>query len=49
MEIENVKMVGELFANSFGMEYFLSNKNLDYLVAVNWYTVECCGGGIKYE
>ena len=25
------------------MEYFLTNKNADFLIAVNWYVVEILG------
>lgn len=28
---------------SFGMEYFVSNKTSDYLLAVNWYVIEGVG------
>ena len=41
--ISDIRQAGTLFENSFGMEYFLSNENSDYLIAVNWYVVEISG------
>jgi len=38
--VKDAKLVGDLMENSYGMEYFLSNGNLDYLIAVNWYVIE---------
>ena len=42
-EVENVQRVGELMEESFGIEYFLSNNNLSFLIAVNWYVIEISG------
>jgi len=33
---------------SYGMEYFVSNKNADFLIAVNWYVIEVAGLAIGY-
>jgi hypothetical protein len=38
--VKDAKLVGDLMENSYGMEYFLSNEKLDYLIAVNWYVIE---------
>lgn len=38
--VKDAKFVGDLMENSYGMEYFLSNEKLDYLIAVNWYVIE---------
>ncbi|MBC9811693.1 hypothetical protein H9Y05_04310 [Crocinitomicaceae bacterium CZZ-1] len=46
---ENVAVVFKLFKGRYfcqlleecyGMEYFLTNTHMDYLIAVNWYTIE---------
>ena len=39
-EVENLQKVGELMEESFGIEYFLSNSDLSFLIAVNWYVIE---------
>ncbi|RAV02766.1 hypothetical protein DQG13_08955 [Paenibacillus sp. YN15] len=41
--VKDAKLAGDLMENSFGMEYFLSNEKLDYLIAVNWYVIEVAG------
>lgn len=38
--VKDAKLVGDLMENSYGMEYFLSNEKLDYLIAINWYVIE---------
>ncbi|WP_394213386.1 hypothetical protein [Psychrobacter piscatorii] len=43
LEVENVQRVGELMEESFGIEYFLSNSDLSFLIAVNWYVIEVSG------
>jgi len=43
VKIEDAKVAGRVFEDSFGMEYFLSNEQMDYLVAVNWYVIEFAG------
>lgn len=42
-EVENLQKVGELMEESFGIEYFLSNSDLSFLIAVNWYVIEVSG------
>lgn len=41
--IENAKNISKLMENSHGMEYFISDKNATYLIAVNWYSIEYTG------
>ena len=41
--VKDAKLIGKLMENSYGMEYFVSNENLDFLVAVNWYVIEIAG------
>ncbi|MCV2884711.1 hypothetical protein OE749_08385 [Aestuariibacter sp. AA17] len=41
--VEDGRLLCDLFANAYGMEYFVSNKNGDYLIAVNWYAIEGVG------
>ena len=43
VKIENLQELGKILDESFGMEYFLTNKNADFLIAVNWYVVEISG------
>ena len=46
--IEQGKRLGEIFENSYGMEYFVSNKKADYLLAVNWYVIEGAGTAVDW-
>lgn len=32
-----------ILKNSYGMEYFLTNKKCDFLISVNWYAIEATG------
>ena len=32
-----------ILENAYGMEYFVSNKSADYLLAINWYVIEGTG------
>lgn len=41
--VENAKNISELMKHSHGMEYFVSDKNATYLIAVNWYCIEYVG------
>ena len=41
--VENGKEIGQIMENAFGMEYFVSNKEMDYLLAVNWHVIEGIG------
>ena len=41
--LESAQDLCKIMENSFGMEYFLSNVNGDYLIAVNWYVIEVAG------
>jgi hypothetical protein len=41
LKIENITETCKLFENSFGIEYFLTNKTLDFLISVNWYVLQC--------
>ncbi|MBU2895228.1 hypothetical protein [Vibrio hepatarius] len=43
VEIEDVRVIGAIMENAFGMEYFVSDSNNDYLVCVSWYAVEFKG------
>ena len=43
VKIDNLQELGKILDESFGMEYFLTNKNADFLIAVNWYVVEISG------
>ncbi len=41
--LEDGRQVCAVLESSYGMEYFLSNEAGDYLIAVNWYVIECAG------
>ena len=41
--VNDAKSIGVLMENSYGMEYFVSNKNADFLIAVNWYVIDVAG------
>lgn len=43
VKIENLKLLGKILEKSFGMEYFLTNEKMDFLIAVNWYVIEVSG------
>ncbi len=43
MGIENGRNFCSILKNAYGMEYFISNENANYLVAVNWYVIEGAG------
>lgn len=45
--VKNAKLVGKLMEKSFGMEYFVSNEKIDYLLAVNWYVIHIAGSAIN--
>lgn len=34
----------EILTDCYGMEYFVSNKSMDFIICVNWYVIECEGG-----
>ena len=43
IEIPDTRLVCKIIENSFGMEYFLSDREMTYLIAVNWYVIEFSG------
>lgn len=43
VKIEDLTRLGRILENSFGMEYFVANEAVDFLIAVNWYVVEISG------
>lgn len=45
--VKDTKSVGYLMENSYGMEYFVSNEKMDFLIAVNWYVIEVAGTAIE--
>lgn len=44
---EDARSVSSLMENSHGMEYFISDAVLSYLVTVNWYSIEYVGVELK--
>lgn len=47
IKIEDLRTLGKILEKSFGMEYFLTNKKMDFLIAVNWYVIEVVGTAEK--
>lgn len=45
--VKDAKRIGDLMENSYGMEYFVSNEKVDFLIAVNWYVIEVAGQAIE--
>ena len=41
--ISEGKKLCHILENAYGMEYFVSNENAEYLLAVNWYVIEGAG------
>lgn len=41
--VDNISLLCEIMDESYGMEYFVSNKNIEFLIAVNWYSIEIKG------
>lgn len=48
VRIKNIRLLGKILENSFGMEYFLTNEKVDFLIAVNWYVIEFTGTAKDY-
>jgi hypothetical protein len=46
--VDDGKKLSEIMKSSYGMEYFISNKKADYLIAVNWYVIEIAGKAIEW-
>ena len=42
------KKLCNILENAYGMEYFISNERMDYLIAVNWYVIEGVGDAKKW-
>ncbi|HRB71609.1 MAG TPA: hypothetical protein PK776_07150 [Flavobacterium sp.] len=40
--LQDGRALSDLLNECFGMEYFISNKEYKYLIAVNWYVIEIC-------
>lgn len=41
--ISEGKRLCRIMENTYGMEYFVSNKKAEYLLAINWYVIEGAG------
>ena len=46
--INDGRKVCKIMENTYGMEYFLSNIELDFLITVNWYVLEGSGSVIDW-
>lgn len=47
-KIKDVRLLGEVLEKSYGMEYFLTNRDKDFLISVNWYAIEGIGSVKEY-
>ena len=43
IRIENGQKLGDVMAETHGMEYFVTNVNYSFLLAINWYVIEGAG------
>ncbi|KEQ17555.1 hypothetical protein GZ78_17580 [Endozoicomonas numazuensis] len=41
--IKNGKKLCSILEQAYGMEYFVTNQNVSFLLAVNWYEIEGIG------
>lgn len=41
--VSDARRICDLMSNTYGMEYFVTNKNMEYLIVVNWYVIEILG------
>lgn len=48
IKIKDVRLLGEVLEKSYGMEYFLTNRDKDFLISVNWYEIEGIGNVKEY-
>ncbi|OCA69172.1 hypothetical protein BBI01_17315 [Chryseobacterium artocarpi] len=46
--IEDGRRMGAIMENSFGIEYFITNVNFNYLLAINWYSIEGVGSAVNW-
>lgn len=42
-ELTNGRKLSEVLGECYGMEYFISDPELSFLVSVNWYSIEIVG------
>lgn len=45
--VKDANFIGRLMENSYGMEYFVSNEKMEFLISVNWYVIEVAGTAIN--
>ena len=45
--VKDAKLIGHLMKEAYGMEYFISNEKVDFLIAVNWYVIEIAGSAVE--
>lgn len=48
IRIEEGQRLHQIMEESYGMEYFLTNKKMSYLIAVNWYVIEGAGEATEW-
>ena len=48
LELVDGPRLCEVMSQCFGMEYFVSDIDADYLIAVNWYVVEVAGSAREW-
>lgn len=41
--IKDIRKICSIMEESFGMEYFVVDEKMDYLIASNWYVIEVLG------
>ncbi len=46
--INDLSLLCSVMEESYGMEYFVSNERLDFLISVNWYVIQGTGAAKQY-
>ena len=46
--LDEGRSLGKVLENAFGMEYFITNEKMDYLLAINWYVIEGSGSAVDW-
>ncbi|MBV7433874.1 hypothetical protein KRX19_02450 [Cardiobacteriaceae bacterium TAE3-ERU3] len=46
--IDDLSLLYDVMQECYGMEYFVSNESLDFLISVNWYVIQCLGKAQQY-
>ena len=48
VEVSDGSALGKIMSKSYGMEYFVADRAMTYLLAVNWYAIEGVGAAVEW-